>query len=109
MRLRELLRELRDGYSYVRNPHGWEQRIRAAQQLKMYSRPAIFSLNNGQSFVVHPALYAKVKRELAYTPVSGLGFAQFGIPVYESLSAVENPPADGWPDVVVPARPRLRP
>jgi len=105
-RLRAFWTEFRAGLSYVRDPHGWEQRIRKAQFEKVCPHPAMYQ--TGGTFIVHPALEARIRRELRTSAGPGW-LADLGISVFVSEYAIENPPADGWPDVEIPERPRLRP
>lgn len=121
--IRQIVDELRDGYDYVRDPHGWEQRIRDTQRARVADRPAMYQLARGK-FIIHPELLPDLAHHFVgqITGIAGLGdpnvsavaklhgvLRTLGVDVYVSQFAVNPAPAGGWPDVIPLDRPRLRP
>jgi hypothetical protein len=106
---RQFLADFREGYSYVRDPLGWGNRIRSAQTEKFRPRPTAYQFQNGD-IILHPAMEAAVRAKLHAHAVEAKNmFAALGIQVMVSELCLQEPPATGWPDVTVPELPRLRP
>jgi hypothetical protein len=96
-----------EAYNYIRDPHAWHAQARWLRYKKFTSRPGVVIMGN--DILVHPAIEQKIRDELA-TPPETLGNMFWMAPtIFVDVNVVNQPPPNGWEDIVLPQRPRLAP